>query len=112
MDLYASTDQVILESISARIRRCRLERNISQKKLAADAGVSVSSVAALEQGKSVSLNTLIPILRALGELELLQPFCDEPVMSPIEYARIMEGRKQRQRASTAKSSESSKESEW
>ena len=112
MDLYASTDQVILERISGKVRKCRLDRNISQKRLAADAGVSLSSIAALEQGNSVSLSTLIPILRALGELELLQPFCDEPVLSPIEYARVMDGRKERQRASAGKSSEPSKKSEW
>lgn len=112
MDLYASTNQAVLESISGKIRKCRLERNISQKKLALDAGVSLSSVAALEQGNSVSLTTLIAILRALGELELLLPFYEDPVLSPIEYARLLEGRKTRKRASASHDATPTEKSEW
>ena len=70
MDLYSLADNMILSKIGEFIRRQRLERNVSQKELAVMAGVSVSSVAALERGENISLKTLIPLLRALGALHM------------------------------------------
>ena len=48
MELYALTDNMILEKIGENIKRMRLEHNISQKELAGSAGVAISSIAALE----------------------------------------------------------------
>ena len=49
MELYALTDNMILEKIGENIKRMRLERNVSQKQLAGSAGVAISSIAALER---------------------------------------------------------------
>ena len=54
MDMYSLTDNMILLKIGEFVRRQRLDRNISQKELANSAGASISSVAALERGESVS----------------------------------------------------------
>lgn len=112
MDVYALTDKMILSKIGACIRQQRLNRNISQRELAISAGVSVSSVAALERGESVSLKTLIPLLRALSSLYLLSEFLKEPEISPIAYAKLLENQKSRKRASSAKRSNDKTESEW
>ena len=112
MDTYSLTDGFILQRIGSTVRRCRLERNVSQKVLAASSGVSLSSVAALERGESVSLLTLIPVLRALNKLEMLQPLLEEPGISPIAYARMLDGQKKRKRASAQKEIGEEYKSEW
>ncbi len=112
MDLYALTDGAILKRIGEQLRRRRLEQNISQKALATYAGVSLSSVVNIENGKSISLATLVPLLRALNSLDLLASFTKEPEISPIEYAKLLEGKKERKRASSTKSNKQIEESEW
>ncbi|MBO5703038.1 MAG: helix-turn-helix transcriptional regulator [Bacteroidaceae bacterium] len=113
MDIYSLTDNMILSKIGEFIKRQRLERNISQKDFAHSAGVSISSVASLERGESVSLKTLIPLLRALGALHMLAVFLKEPEISPIAYAKQLENQKSRKRASTTKNNNNNQtESEW
>ncbi len=112
MELYALTDKMILEKIGENIKRMRLEHNISQKGLAGSAGVAISSIAALERGDSVSLKTLIPLLRALDSLHLLSDFLKEPEISPIAYAKQLDSRKTRKRASATKINNDKSESEW
>lgn len=112
MELYALTDNMILQKIGENIKRLRLERNISQKELAVSAGVAISSVAALERGENVSLKTLIPLLRALNSLQLLSDFLKEPEMSPIAYAKQLDSQKTRKRASATKNNNDKSESEW
>lgn len=111
-DVYALTDKMVLSKIGESIRHQRLDKNISQKGLAAAAGVSTSSVAAMERGESVSLKTLIPILRTLGSLHLLSGFLKEPEISPIAYAKMLENQTSRKRASATKSNDDKSVAEW
>ena len=112
VDLYSLTDNMILLKFGETIKRIRLEQNVSQKELAVSAGVSISSVAAIERGESVSLKTLIPLLRALDSLYMLSDFLKEPEISPIAYAKQLEGKKSRKRASATKNNNGKFESEW
>ncbi len=112
MELYALTDNMILEKIGENIKRMRLENNISQKELAGSAGVAISSIAALERGENISLKTLVPILRALNSLHMLSDFLKEPEISPIAYAKQLDGQKSRKRASATKNTNDKSESEW
>lgn len=112
MELYALTDNMILEKIGENIKRMRLEHNISQKELADSAGVAISSIAALERGENISLKTLVPILRALNSLHMLSDFLKEPEISPIAYAKQLDGQKSRKRASSKKNTNDKSESEW
>lgn len=111
-DVYALTDKTILSKIGESIRCRRLDKNISQKGLATAAGVSTSSVAAMERGESVSLKTLVPVLRALGSLHLLSGFLEEPKISPIAYARLLENQISRRRASATKNDDNKSAAEW
>ena len=112
MELYALTDNMILSKLGETMKRLRLERNVSQKELAQSAGVSISSVAAMERGESVSLKTLIPLLRALNSLDMLSDFFKEQEISPITYAKQLDGQKSRKRASATKNNNDKTESEW
>ncbi|MBQ8450957.1 MAG: helix-turn-helix transcriptional regulator [Bacteroidaceae bacterium] len=112
MELYALTDNTIIEKIGENIKRLRLEHNITQKELAGSAGIAISSVAALERGENISLKTLIPLLRSLSSLHLLSDLLKEPEISPIAYAKLLDSQKIRKRASATKNNNNKTESEW
>ncbi len=92
-----NSDQTVLVELGARLARTRLEQNISQEKLAVDAGVSKSTVERIETGREVKLTSFVRILRALGRLELLDQLVPEPLPSPIELVRT-QGRRRRRAA--------------
>lgn len=91
------TDEVVLAEIGERLRRTRLERNLSQVELADEAGVERKAVQRIEAGESVRLVSFVRVLRALGLLDVLDRLVPEPAPSPIELLKL-HGR-QRQRAS-------------
>lgn len=93
------SDKVLLKTLGKKIREWRLSANMSQATLAQNAQVALSTVAALESGKSISMNGFVRILRMLRKLDSLSPFLEEEPISPIEYEKLMERRKTRQRAS-------------
>ena len=87
-----------MQALGRRLARHRLNRNLTQAALAAQAGVSKPTVQRIEQGHSSQTANLIRILRALGMLDNLDVLVTEPPISPIQQVR-MRGRI-RQRAST------------
>jgi len=95
-----SSDAAVLEELGDRLRTIRLERNLSQQKVAAEAGVGRMTVHRLEEGESTSLTSLIRILRALGELGELERLLPPPPPSPIEELE-RQGR-QRKRAGASR----------
>jgi transcriptional regulator with XRE-family HTH domain len=97
MDYYSMSDRAILREIGGRLRRRRLDKNLSQQTLADLAGLSRTTVSDLERGAPAGMLTLVQVLRALGGLEELDAFLPDPGLSPLELAR-MKGR-ERQRAS-------------
>lgn len=78
------TDEAVLDELGARLERTRLERNLTQRELAAEAGVERKAVQRIEAGESVKLVSLIRVLRALGLLDALERLVPEPVASPME----------------------------
>ena len=93
-----TTHSAAMQELGTRIARHRLNRNLTQATLAAEAGVSVPTVQRLEQGKSCQASSLIRILRALKFLEHLDGLVPEPPASPMQQLR-MSG-KLRRRASS------------
>ena len=87
-----------MQALGRRLARHRLNRNLTQAAVAAEAGVSTLTVQRIEQGHSSQAANLIRILRALGLLENLDALVPEPAISPVQQAR-MRGRI-RQRASS------------
>lgn len=90
-------DTVILGELGLRLAAARLERNLTQAELAAEAGVAKRTVERLEAGESSQLANLVRVVRALGlaaNFDLLVP---ETPPSPIAELKLR-GR-QRERAS-------------
>jgi len=101
-----ATDDVVLAELGGRLARIRLERNLTQGQLAAQAGVSKRTVERLEAGAvATQLSGFIRVCRVLGVLERLNALVPEPVPSPIAQLKLR-GR-QRQRASATKAAEAS-----
>ncbi|HKH78614.1 MAG TPA: helix-turn-helix transcriptional regulator, partial [Solirubrobacteraceae bacterium] len=78
------TDESVLSELGARLERVRLERNLTQRELAARAGVAYKAIQRIEAGESVKLTSLIRVLRGLELLDALDQLVPEPTPSPIE----------------------------
>ncbi len=87
--------------------------NLTQKQLATNAGVSLSSVQAIERGQNMSLLVLIQLLRALHSLNLLEQLTAEDEISPIAYAEMLKKNTPPQRVRNKNTQYPPKiESEW
>lgn len=91
------SDQAILEEMGNRLAEYRLGQNLTQKELAAEMGVSLSTLVRLEDGRSVNTLNLIRILRGLGLLSNLETLLPRAESNPIDLLK-RQGKK-RQRAS-------------
>jgi transcriptional regulator with XRE-family HTH domain len=91
-----NTDEAILSEIGGRLARTRLERNLTQAQLAAEAGLAKVTIERMEHGEIAKLPSLIRVLRVLGLLDALDGLVPEPTPSPIERLKLQG--KQRQRA--------------
>ena len=95
-----TTDSAAMQELGIRIARHRLNRNLTQATLAAEAGVSVPTVQRLEQGRSCQASSLIRVLRALQLLAHLDGLVPEPPASPMQQLR-MRGKLRRRASSPA-----------
>ncbi len=93
---HAMSDKAILIEIGQRLRRRRLNMNITQVNLGNESGVARSVIQSLESGRGIKLLSLIRILRVL-DLDNLDSFLPDPGFSPIQVAKLLG--KKRQRAS-------------
>jgi putative transcriptional regulator len=100
MTYLGMSDQAILAEIGARLKRRRLDRNLTQQEVADRAGLTRVTVGEFERGAPAGLLTLIRILRVLGGLEELESFLPDTGPSPLQLAKL-QGRR-RQRASRKK----------
>lgn len=108
--LEISSDEAILEQLAARLRRHRLDRNLTQDRLAHEAGVSTPTVQRLESGASIQFSTFVRVLRALDLLEGLDALVPVPAPRPMELLE-REGRR-RQRATSTPDAEDDEPWTW
>jgi len=113
-DIYALSDNAILERIGRRLKDVRLRQNITQRSLAASAGVSLSTVKKIERGEIGSFDGLLRLLRILGKLDVLQALVDEEPLSPAAYYELVHSaqRQTRKRAAGRLNDARKEESEW
>lgn len=97
MEFEGMSDRAILREIGRRIKRRRLDRNLSQQRVADQAGIARSTLVKIERGHPSGFKTVIQILRVLGILDELNAFLPDSGPSPLQLARL-KGR-ERQRAS-------------
>ena len=100
----ALSDTQVVERLGAELRRMRLERNLSQVEVAMRAGLDRITVVKLEAGRAVTLLTVVQVLRAIGRLDLLDAFHQEPQPTPYMLVEAQEKylKQQRKRASRKK----------
>jgi transcriptional regulator with XRE-family HTH domain len=110
MDYLSMSDRAILREIGRRLRRRRLDKNWSQNELAERSGLSRTTVSDLEREGTVSLLTVVQVLRALDELDGLDGFLPDSGPSPLELAKL-DGRV-RQRASRRSGRDDEGKTEW
>lgn len=82
MILTFDTDEEILKKLITKLTTKRKQLKLSQKELAQKAGISFRTIQTIEAGNNLNLLSLIAILRALGELRLLDAFLQEEHLSP------------------------------
>jgi putative transcriptional regulator len=89
------SDAAILGEIGRRLRRERLNRNLTQAELAKRIGVGRRTLQNSEDGEVTTLATLVAILRGLDLLGQLDKFIPDPPLSPIQLAKLQGRRRQR-----------------
>lgn len=91
------SDKAVAEQIGAFIRHHRMEMNKTQDTLAAEAGISRSTLSLLERGETVTLATLIQVLRVLNQLQIMSAFEIQESISPLALAKLQKEKRQRVR---------------
>lgn len=97
------SDKALAEQIAAFVKHHRLQQNKTQDDLARDAGMSRSTLSLLERGETVTLATLLQVLRALDKLQFMNSFELEEQISPLAMAKLQKNKRKRAR-STGKDS--------
>ena len=100
MDIYALTDNVILQQIGKKLKEERLAQNISQKTLSETSGLAQSSISLIEKGKNGSMLSIVMMLRALNRLDVLENLFAEKPISPVALSEMMKKQHQRKNAYT------------
>ncbi len=88
-DIYSLSDTQVQKRIGEKLKSIRLKQNITQKSLAEEADISLSSVKNIENGRIGSFESLLRIMRVLGELDAFQTLIAEELLSPGEYYELV-----------------------
>lgn len=96
------SNSAIVKQLGKYIRHIRLKQNTTQAHLAEAAGLNRWTISQIEKGESVTLTTLIQVLRALDALHVFEHFEVKDEISPLEYAKLKEKQPQRYRAKRKK----------
>lgn len=107
---YSMSNKALSETIGAFIKQNRLGQNKTQDEVAEQAGISRSTLSLLERGETVTVPTLIQVLRVLELLHIMDNFQITTQLSPLALAKLE--REKRVRARSKKSQDDNLESEW
>ena len=108
----AMSDDGISRQIGEFIKYHRIAQHKTQLSLAKDAGISRSTLSLLEGGESISVTTLIRVLRILDRLQVFDSFSISRQPSPLLLAKAEKERKKRIMPARKKEKEKQEPSEW
>ncbi len=116
-DIYILPDGEIRRRLGQKIRHLRLRRDVTQASLAEQAQVSLTTLKKIEKGDISYFDSLMRVLRILGELDVFSPLLKEDEMSPNEYFDFVEAVKKKQRKRASGNNKTNKlpnteDSEW
>lgn len=100
--IASMSDKAISEYIGTFVRHHRMEQNKTQDELATAAGISRSTLSLLERGETVTVTTLLQVLRVLDQLPVLSAFEVRETISPLALAKLQKGKRQRVRSKSGK----------
>jgi DNA-binding XRE family transcriptional regulator len=103
------SDKALADQIGTFVKHHRLEQNKTQDELAYTAGISRSTLSLLERGETVTLATLIQVLRVLEQWQVMDAFVVQKPISPMALAKIEQGQRKRARG---KKKDDSQKSDW
>ncbi|NTW32758.1 MAG: helix-turn-helix domain-containing protein [Bacteroidetes bacterium] len=89
------SDNALAKHIGAFIKRQRMDQNKTQDILANAAGISRSTLSLLERGETVTIATLIQVLRVLDQLQIMEAFSIQQTISPLILAKMEKGKRKR-----------------
>lgn len=101
------SDLALAKLIGNFIKQHRLNKNLTQSVVAKEAGISRSTLSLLERGETVTVATLLQVLRVLELLYVLDAFAIEEQISPLVYAKLQKEKRQRAYSKGGASSKSS-----
>lgn len=87
MDFATSSSTAIASALCKRLEEIRLSKNISQAQLAKQAGVSRSTMTRIADGKSISLDSFVRVIKALGLADHLSALLPDPTVRPVELVK-------------------------
>ena len=102
-----NNNSAVLSELGARIKRNRIDMQLSQHDFAAKAGISTRTLSAAENGEDIRISSLIRILRTLNCLENIDLLLPELAFDPESYRTLGKERKRVSRTSEGKDT-----SEW
>lgn len=98
--LYGTeNNETIMKELGKRMQGVRISMNIKQSEMAEESGVSLRTICRMEQGESVSVESVLNVLRVLKVLPNLDLLIQEQTLMPTE---IVDYGKKRQRVSSKK----------
>jgi len=103
------SDKALAMHIGAFIKHNRMEQNKTQDVLAKAAGISRSTLSLLERGETVTLATVIQVLRVLDKLYVLEVFSVQQDISPLMLAKMEKDKRKR---ASGKREETQNENDW
>ena len=106
------SDQALLEKMGEFVQHHRLEQNKTQEDLAKAAGISRSTLSLLERGETVTLSTLIQVLRVLDQLHFMNAFEVNKTPSPLALAKLQKQKRQRARSKPNQNKHITDENDW
>lgn len=92
------SDAALAAHIGAFVKHHRLTQNKSQEAVAHAAGISRSTLSLLERGQTVTIATLIQVLRVLDLLYTMEAFTISRIVSPLAIAKLEQTKRIRARA--------------
>lgn len=107
---YASSDKMLSETIGNFIKYHRTEQALTQSELANKANISRSTLSLLERGETVTVTTLLQVLRVMNLLSIMDSFVIPTQISPIALAKAQQQKRKRVRKTTGYNMQS--DSEW
>lgn len=88
MDWNSLSNSQINKEIGRRVKQHRIQKKITQKDVAEQAGISLFTVSNIEKGNSVSFHLLIAVLRVLKLLNNFEYLFPEIEISPVQLLKL------------------------